>query len=112
MNIIITRMTKPFRSTSVLLCLSLMIGIGPAFSKECTATFKANASAIEDRDSIAKKGTVRTYATQYRVDTRTKDASVCFKGGYCYPANKIKLSCAIDWNSGSSDEKEIIYYFK
>jgi hypothetical protein len=95
-------------------CASLMVLIfaSSVSAKECRAVFTSNAAAIENRESIVKKGEVMTYATQYRVDNRTGDKSVCFKGGYCYAASKMTLSCQIDWKSGSQDEYETIYYFK
>jgi hypothetical protein len=87
---------------------------GSAYAKECQAKFTANAAAVENRESVIKKGTILTYATQYRIDRRTNDASVCFKGGYCYPAQKIKLSCKVDWKSGESFDGDptVIYYYK
>lgn len=83
----------------------------PAQAQYCRATFTANAAALEDRESVVKKGTVMTYATQYRVDKRTGDASVCFKGGYCYPATKINLGCRIDKKPNYGNELELIYGF-
>ena len=101
-----------FLSGSQLIVFAALLGTIPAHAKECTATFTSNAAAVEDPSVIAKKGTTRSSATQYRVDKRTSDARVCFKGGYCYPASRIRLSCAVDWGSGIHYDTETIYYFK
>jgi hypothetical protein len=97
---------------SAIASLVMLLFGSAASAKECRAIFTSNAAAIENRESVVKKGAIMSYATQYRVDNRTGDKSVCFKGGYCYPASKLQLSCQVDWKTGSKGEYETIYYFK
>ena len=78
----------------------------------CKAMVIRDIRAIENPESIAKRGETIGAITQYRVSRKSGQAVFCSHGGYCYPANGQRLlNCKIGKESGYNDPKddEIFY---
>ena len=76
----------------------------------CKAVALRDVAAIEAPDSILRKGETDTAITQYRVNKKTKAASFCSHGGYCYPASGLKLlNCKIGGKDDYDDPEEVFY---
>lgn len=59
----------------------------------CEALVLRDVPAIEDPNSILKKGTIDGQVTEYQVNKLTGQTSLCSHGGYCYPM-RIELDGA------------------
>ena len=89
----------------------LSIVASPAFSADiCKAVASHDVPAVEAPDSVLRKGEIDTAITQYRIDKKTKLASFCSHGGYCYPAAGLKLlNCKIGAKDDYDDPDETFY---
>jgi hypothetical protein len=77
---------------------------------------------IEGSTSVLKKGEFVTAVTQYRVDTKTGEATFCSHGGGCYPThiddNGVSVealaltNCEIAKKGDTSDPEETVYDVK
>lgn len=93
---------------SVLVLMACVAGARAA--DICEAVALRDVPAIENSDSILKRGEHDTAITQYRVNKETGTKSFCSHGGYCYPAESLRLTnCAID-KTRHSENDGIIFY--
>jgi hypothetical protein len=85
----------------------------------CKAVALRDVPAIEDPQSILKRGEYDTAITQYRIDKKTGQTSFCSHGGYCYPTHinengsKVEAlrltNCRIGARDPYDDPDEITY---
>jgi hypothetical protein len=67
-------------------------------------------SGVEATDSILKKGEKDSAITQYRVSKKTGKAVFCSHGGYCYPADGVRLlNCKVGAKDNFDDPDDIYY---
>jgi hypothetical protein len=70
------------------LVIGFVIGLIPSAHAAdiCDAVALRDLPALEDPSSVLKRGEHDGTVTQYRINKKTGDASICSHGGYCYPA--------------------------
>jgi hypothetical protein len=83
----------------------------PAFAADiCEAVATRDIPAVEAPDSILKKGEKDSAITQYRVSKKTGKAVFCSHGGYCYPADGLRLlNCKVGTKDNYDDPEDIYY---
>jgi hypothetical protein len=100
--------------------LGLTLVTGSAHAADiCEAVVLRNVRALENPTSMLLAGGVDTAITQYRVNKRTKEASFCSHGGYCYPTHvtengtKVEAlrltNCKVGKRDPCDDPDEIFY---
>ncbi len=76
----------------------------------CEAIALRDVSAVENPDSVLKRGERDAAITQYRVNKKSGKATFCSHGGYCYPADALKLTnCKIGARDAIDDPDEVFY---
>ena len=76
----------------------------------CEAIATRNVAAVEAPGSVIKKGEKDTAITQYNVSKKTGQGVFCSHGGYCYPADGLKLlNCKIGAKDSYNDPDEVSY---
>jgi hypothetical protein len=83
----------------------------PALAADiCEAVAIRDVPAVEAADSIIKKGEKDTAITQYRVSKSTGKAVFCSHGGYCYPADGLRLlNCKVGAKDNYDDPDDTYY---
>ena len=93
--------------TAVLL---IVIGGSSQAADICKGVALRDVPAVENPESILHRGEYDTAITQYRVRKRDGFAVVCSHGGYCYPANAIKLTnCVVGAKSDYNDDEATFF---
>jgi hypothetical protein len=70
----------------------LLVAAGEAqAAAPCDGVARADAHAIEDPQSVLKRGQRLTTITELDIDKKTMAARFCAHGSYCYPADAIAL---------------------
>lgn len=97
----------------VTLVIASVLSIAASSSRAadiCKAVALRDVPAVEAPDSILRKGEFDTAITQYRINKKTKLTSFCSHGGYCYPANGLKLlNCKVGAKDDYDDPDEVLY---
>ena len=76
----------------------------------CEAVAVRDVAAVDNPGSVLKKGKVQGAVTQYNVNKKTGKAMFCSHGGYCYPANGLKLTnCKVGAKDPHNDPDEVSY---
>jgi hypothetical protein len=73
---------------AVALVSGFVIGVVPSAHAAdiCDAVALRDLAALEDPSSVLKRGEHDGAVSQYRINKKTGEASMCSHGGYCYPA--------------------------
>ncbi len=108
--------------TLALLCsplLAVMLAVPALADSTCTMTALRDTAAVDNPRSIMSKGHVENAVSQFRVDNRTGDTSLCSHGGYCYPTHVMvngktveairMTNCRPNMSSGIKDANETVY---
>jgi len=94
----------------LLLCFCAMFVLPAKGADICEAIALRDVSAIENPNSILRRGEHDTAITQYRVNKKSGKAVFCSHGGYCYPANALKLTnCKIGARDAYNDPDDVFY---
>jgi len=114
-------MTKlaPIRSALIMLAgmlLAIYSGAPLLAGAPCQAIVIDPVAAVENSDSILERDDILTGISQYRLNKRTGLAEFCSHGGYCYPADNVKvgnpvealhlLNCSIGRKKDEDDDYE------
>ena len=114
-------MTKlaPIRSALIMLAgmlLAIYSGAPLLAGAPCQAIVIDPVAAVENSDSILERDDILTGISQYRLNKRTGLAEFCSHGGYCYPADNVKvgnpvealhlLNCSIGPKKDEDDDYE------
>lgn len=85
----------------------------------CEAVAIRDVPALEAATSVLRKGQLDTAVTQYRINKRTGQATLCSHGGYCYPMRvavggdlleALKLTnCKVSDQAPYDDGEDLIY---
>ena len=111
----------PVRATLTILCAVLLLAAGQGRAADiCEATALRDVPALDNPDSVLKKGSVDESITQFRVNKHTGETSFCSHGSYCYPTHTMigngkfqalkMTNCTVDVQGLQEPNDDFIYY--
>lgn len=102
---------RVFLATAFVAGMAVQMIPMPGFAADlCEAVAVRDTPAVEASDSILRRGEKDTAITQYRVSKKTRKAVFCSHGGYCYPADGLKLlNCRIGAKDDHNDPDDTFY---
>ena len=88
----------------------------------CKAIALRDVPAVESPEDVLKRGDYVTAVTQYRVNRKTGERSLCSHGGYCYPTHVVDngrkvealrlTNCKVGQRDPYYDPDEVFYYLE
>lgn len=86
-----------------------MISAGSARAADvCEAVALHDVPAVENPSSILRRGALDTAVTGYHVNRETGERTFCSHGGYCYPAEALRLTnCKVGAHYETYDNETI-----